>query len=103
MCRIAYIEFVNKESGLKAKHLNESLFRGRQLTVEAKRKNIPRRGAAAIRGGGRGNPMAMMMQIMRGFYGGRGGYRGRGGRGMPMGGPRGGRGGAQQGSESGGN
>jgi polyadenylate-binding protein 2 len=37
----AYIEFANKESALKAKHLNESLFRGRQLTVEPKRKNKP--------------------------------------------------------------
>lgn len=43
----AYIEFSSKESSLKAKHLNESLFRGRQLTVEPKRK--------PIRGMSRGN------------------------------------------------
>jgi len=61
-CSIAYIEFANKESSIKAKHLNETLFRGRQLTVLAKRKNRPGMG----RGGGgfnaRGqNPMAMML------------------------------------------
>ena len=38
--RQAYIEFASKESSMKAKHLNESLFKGRQLTVEPKRKNI---------------------------------------------------------------
>jgi len=26
---MAYIEFANKESSIKAKHLNESLFKGR--------------------------------------------------------------------------
>ena len=88
--RQAYIEFANKESSLKAKHLNESLFRGRQLTVEPKRKNI--RGMS--RGGGfprgRGNPRALFTQFMSLFgrgMGFRGGYRGargggfRGGRG----------------------
>lgn len=87
--RFAYIEFADKESSVKAKHLNESLFKGRQLTVMPKRKNKPGMG----RGGGfgmnpRGNPMAMMMTLMRGMQRGmyrggrgRGGFRGRGGRG----------------------
>ena len=56
MCSQAYIEFSNKESSLKAKHLNESLFRGRQLTVDSKRKPI--RGMSrggGMRGGRGGN------------------------------------------------
>lgn len=91
---IAYIEFADKESGIKAKHLNESLFKGRQLTVMAKRKNMPGRGRGGnmgFNGRGGGNPVAMMMQMMRGFSFPRGG-RG-GGRGMAPGGFRGGRGG----------
>jgi hypothetical protein len=79
--RIAYIEFASRESALKAKHLNESLFKGRQLTVMPKRKNKPGMGSA--RGGfnTRGaNPMALMMAIMRNMNRGmRGGIRGRGG------------------------
>ena len=52
---------MNKEGAIKAKHLNESLFKGRQLTVMAKRKNVPGRGHRS-QGGGRGqNPMMMMM------------------------------------------
>jgi polyadenylate-binding protein 2 len=63
-CRIAYIEFADKESAIKAKLLNESLFKGRQLSVESKRKNIRgmSRGGIGFGGrGGAGNPMAMMM------------------------------------------
>ena len=85
---------------MKAKHLNESLFRGRQLTVEPKRKNIrgfSRGGSSFPRG--RGNPRALFSQFMnifgrgmgfRGGFRGRGGYRGRGGRGGPPGGAVGG-------------
>jgi len=75
---------------MKAKHLNESLFKGRQLTVEPKRKNI--RGMSrggGIRGGRGGR--ALFSQFMSlfgrgmgfrgGFRGGRGGYRGGRGRG----------------------
>lgn len=89
--RIAYIEFANRESALKAKHLNESLFKGRQLTVMPKRKNKPGmstgRGGFNMRGG---SPMAMMMMLsrfmqgrgMRGSVRGtRGGFRGGRGRG----------------------
>lgn len=74
---------------MKAKHLNESLFRGRQLTVEPKRKNIRGMGRGSHRGQ-RGNPRALFAQLMglfgrgmgyRGGYRGRGGFRGRGGRG----------------------
>lgn len=77
----AYIEFANIESAMRAKHLNESLFKGRQLTVANKRKNIAGRGRGMGFGGMRGanNPMAMMMMLMKGMYGGMG--RGRGGRG----------------------
>lgn len=85
--RLAYIEFANKESAIKAKHLNESLFKGRQLTVIPKRKNKP--GMGSGRGGfnSRGaNPMALMLALMRNMQGrgmrggirGRGGFRGRG-------------------------
>ena len=88
--RQAYIEFASKESSMKAKHLNESLFKGRQLTVEPKRKNI--RGMSRGGGfrGGRGG-RALFSQFMslfgrgmgfRGFRG-RGGYRGRGRGGAP--------------------
>ena len=58
--------------------MNESLFKGRQLTVMPKRKNKPFMGTkgAMSFGGGRGasNPMAMMMAMMRGMT--RGVYRG---------------------------
>lgn len=82
----AYIEFANKESSLKAKHLNESLFRGRQLTVEPKRKNIRGMGRGSSYRGRGGNPRALFAQIMgifnrgmgfRGRFRG-GGFRGRG-------------------------
>ena len=36
-----YIEFEDKESSVKAKHLNKSLFKGRQITVMPKPKNKP--------------------------------------------------------------
>lgn len=92
------MEFVDRESSVKAKHLNESLFKGRQLTVMPKRKNKPGMGRGGYGGGGGrggGNPMAMMMQLMRGMSRGmyRGGGRGRGGpggfrgRGRGAGGP----------------
>jgi len=69
---------------MKAKHLNESLFRGRQLTVEPKRKNIRGMGRGGGFRGGRGNPRALFSQFMslfggRGMGGFRGGFRGRGG------------------------
>lgn len=77
---------------MRAKHLHDSLFKGRQLTVHIKRKSIPGRGRGMAFGGMRGanNPMAMMMMMMRGMARGmrgsrgyRGGNRGdfRGGRG----------------------
>jgi hypothetical protein len=42
--RLAYIEFETKAAAEAAKMLSESLFRGRQITVMAKRKNVPGRG-----------------------------------------------------------
>ncbi len=67
---------------MKAKMHNESLFKGRQITVIEKRKNI----AGMNIGGGRGQQaqfaqLAAMMQMVfkgrgGGFRGGRGGFRG---------------------------
>jgi hypothetical protein len=37
----AFIEFDNLEAKEKARSLNDSLFKGRQIKVEDKRKNIP--------------------------------------------------------------
>ena len=60
----AYIEFDSPEAAKKSKALDESLFKGRQLTVLDKRKNIPKLGNKAKRGGiglrGRGKPNFMM-------------------------------------------
>jgi hypothetical protein len=50
MNRFAYIEFETKEAAMKAKLHNESLFKGRQITVIPKRKNIPGQGSS-MRGG----------------------------------------------------
>ena len=62
---------------MRAKLLSDSLFKGRQITVVPKRKNLPGHGAAGSFRGGRGNMMqqfASMMQMMMN-------PRGRGGRG----------------------
>ena len=65
----AYIEFEDKEGVEKAIELmNDSLFKGRQITVMKKRKNVPGRGRASFRSrfpGFRGPP----------FYGRRPFYR----------------------------
>lgn len=61
---------------MQAKRLNESLFKGRQITVIPKRKNIPGKG----RGSKAKNPMLQMVGIMQMMMGrGRGRGRGRGG------------------------
>mmetsp|Transcript_4224 Transcript_4224/g.5949 ORF Transcript_4224/g.5949 Transcript_4224/m.5949 type:complete len:209 (+) Transcript_4224:45-671(+) len=60
----AYVEFEEADSVQNAIMLDNSIFKGRQLKVTAKRTNLPNRG----RGRGRG-----------GFRGRRGGFRGRGG------------------------
>jgi len=68
---------MQKESANRAKLLSESLFKGRQITVKPKRKNLPGHGTGAVRGG-RGNMMqqfASMMQMMMNPRG-RGGMRG---------------------------
>ena len=61
-----YIEFANKESSIKARHLNESLFKGRQLTVVPKRKNKPGMGSGGRGGfgGGRGGGHAGVHHLM---------------------------------------
>jgi polyadenylate-binding protein 2 len=66
----AYIEFEDKESVPKAIALTDSLFKGRQIKVLAKRTNVP---GLAARGRGRGTPF-------RGspYRGGGGGFRGAG-------------------------
>jgi len=66
----AYVEFAEKESVETACQLTDSLFKGRQIKVTAKRTNIPGLSSTnrfpRSRGRGRG----------RGYYGGYGGYRG---------------------------
>ena len=79
---------------MKAKMHNDSLFKGRQITVIDKRKNKPGMGHGGMRG--HNNPMAQMLSVMQMMMkrGGRGGFH-RGGMG---GGPhRGGRGGGAAG------
>eukprot|EP00347_Sterkiella_histriomuscorum_P010703 403375247 len=73
----AFIEFTTIEAAQKAKRLTDSLFKGRQITVIPKRKNIPGRGRA-IRGGGK-NPMMQLVGMLQMVMnrGGRG-ARGRG-------------------------
>jgi len=86
----AYIEFSDSTAIANALMLTDSIFRGRQLKVSQKRKNVPglnkgrggttttQRGAAATRGRGRGNPMFGMYGMMSPYgipgYGGRGMY-----------------------------
>lgn len=77
----AFIEFATIEAAQKAKRLTDSLFKGRQITVLPKRKNLPGRGRV-IRGGRGGAMMnqfagmlTMMMRGMRGGRGGRGGFK----------------------------
>ena len=61
---------------MKSKRLNETLFKGRQITIMPKRKNIPGRGRGGFRGKNPMMQLASMLQIMvRG--GGRGNRRGR--------------------------
>lgn len=61
---------------MMAKRLNESLFKGRQITVIPKRKNVPGRGRGA-RGGK--NPMLQIAGMLQMAFMGRGRGRGRGG------------------------
>ena len=75
--------------------LNESVLKGRQITVMVKRKNLPGKGRGGGFGGGRGaRAMQMMTGLLRAMMRGsmpRGGYgrgaMGRGGRGRGRGGP----------------
>jgi polyadenylate-binding protein 2 len=63
----AYIEFEKEEGVEKAIELmNDSLFKGRQITVNKKRKNLPGKGS---RGGYRGGRFPRYGMPM--FYGGR--------------------------------
>jgi hypothetical protein len=95
VCSFAYIEFASKDSVMKAKMHNDSLFKGRQITVIDKRKNKPGMGHGGMRA--HNNPMAQMLSVMQMMMkrGGRGGGFHRGG---AMGGAhRGGRGGGAAG------
>lgn len=79
-----YVEFASQESVSAAIKLDQTLLRGRELKVSAKRTNVPGFGRGGFRGrGGRGGRGAG-----RGGRGGRGAFRGRGsfrGRGGPRG------------------
>jgi polyadenylate-binding protein 2 len=85
----AYIEFQAKEGAELAVSMNDSIFKGRNLKVHAKRQNVPGIGAAAIRGGrgghrgggfprgrGRGRGRGPPSYAPRGRGRGRGAYRG---------------------------
>merc|ERR1712032_657895 len=52
----AYIEFAEESTVANAQLLNDSLFRGRQLKVIAKRTNIPGYAAGKGKGKGKGKP-----------------------------------------------
>ena len=62
MFRYAYVQFADPESAEKALKLNETLFKGRMITVMRKRKNLPGKGRRTLyvpayspfMGGGRG-------------------------------------------------
>lgn len=43
-----FIEFETKDSAMRSKHLNESVFKGRQITVMPKRKNLPGVGPGSV-------------------------------------------------------
>ncbi|CEL93281.1 unnamed protein product [Vitrella brassicaformis CCMP3155] len=85
----AYVEFGDSECVTHALSLNESILRGRQLKVTAKRTNVPgyNRARGRGRGRGRGGGAAAYGYAPRGFYGGYGpryrGFRPRGGYGRP--------------------
>ena len=73
----AYIEFEKEESVEKSiELLNDSLFKGRQITVMKKRKNLPGKGRGGFRGGRYpryGGGMPPMHYGRRPYF--RGGYR----------------------------
>jgi len=80
----AYIEFTETDSVSSALLLSDTVFRGRQLKVTAKRKNIPgfnRGRGGMIPRGGRGAPFGVRGGGFGGF-----GFRGRGGYYVPAGG-----------------
>jgi polyadenylate-binding protein 2 len=80
----AYVEFADEAAVANAILLNDTMFRGRQIKVMAKRTNIPGLKRGRGRGRGRGMPMMPMMPMMPwGMMGGfmprgRGLMRGRG-------------------------
>uniref|UniRef100_A0A1I7YRL7 RRM domain-containing protein n=1 Tax=Steinernema glaseri TaxID=37863 RepID=A0A1I7YRL7_9BILA len=68
----AYIEFTDKEGMTNALNLNESLFRGRQIKVSAKRTNKPGISTTNRPPRGRGRARMVVKYIYGGFRGGRG-------------------------------
>ncbi|KAJ8598317.1 hypothetical protein CTAYLR_007545 [Chrysophaeum taylorii] len=72
----AYVEFEDKDSVANAVLLDNSIFKGRQLKVSAKRTNVPGRGRGRGRFGGyRGRGRGGFRGYGRGYYRGRRGYR----------------------------
>lgn len=78
---LCYVEFENVDVAQNALQLNGTLFKGRQITIQPKRTNVPGRPRARPFV----NPVMQFINILRG-----GGVRGRGRGGFPF--PRGGRG-----------
>lgn len=72
----AYVEFTEADSVEHAKALNETLFRGRQITVTNKRTNLP--GITRGRGGGSFRGQRRPFRSGSRFRGGRGRGRARG-------------------------
>ena len=66
--------------------MNESLFKGRQLTVEPKRKNVRGMGRGGGMGRGRGTMAIVQQFLYNAIRGGGRGMRGRGFRGRGRGG-----------------
>ncbi|KAJ3188276.1 cytoplasmic RNA-binding protein [Gaertneriomyces sp. JEL0708] len=71
----AYVEFADPSIVTNALALDESLFKGRQIKVSAKRTNVP--GMNRGRGRGRGGFRGGYTPYRAGFRGGRGAYRSR--------------------------
>lgn len=71
----AYVEFEDKAAVDEAVKLDQSIFKGRQLKVSAKRTNVPGRGRGRGRGGFRGRGRGFRGYGRGGFRGRRGGYR----------------------------
>lgn len=70
----AYVEFADEESVSNAVLLNDTMFRGRQIKVSAKRTNIPGMNRKGGKGRGKGKGAPWWMGKGKGKGRGRGGY-----------------------------